>query len=77
MKKQESGEAEQNSVLKAQALSELIDNVETYCDTNTVLYMSELSQLHSARLKSFGLDGYVHATHSISERNKKLNKWVL
>ena len=24
--------------------------------------MSELSQLYSARLKSFGLDGYVHAT---------------
>ena len=40
----------------------MIDNVETYRDTNTVLYMSELSQLYSARLKSFGLDGYVHAT---------------
>ena len=62
MKKEEPVETEENSVLKAQALSELIDYVETYRGTNTVLDMSELSQLYSAYLKSFGLDVYVHVT---------------
>ncbi|KAK3741165.1 hypothetical protein RRG08_064087, partial [Elysia crispata] len=44
------------AVLQAQDLAELIDYVESYRNTNTVLHMNELYHLYSARLVSLGID---------------------
>ena len=46
----------------SQGLAELIDYVESYRNTNTVLHMSELCHLYSARLVSLGIDSYVHTS---------------
>ena len=62
IKKQSGTQAAKIAVLKAQGLAELIDYVESYRNTNTILQMNELYHLYSVRLLSLGVDSYVHTS---------------
>lgn len=59
---EEDKESDKGTVLQSQCFEELIDYVESFCNTKNVLQMSELAQLYSDRLVSLGLETYTHTT---------------
>ncbi|KAK3741023.1 hypothetical protein RRG08_005713 [Elysia crispata] len=53
---------DRSKILQDQALSDLIDYIESYRDTNTTFNMPELCKLYYSRLVSLGVEEHVHTT---------------